>query len=259
VHPIRTLIVDDEPLARERLRTLLGEDAELEVVAECQNGREARETILSREVDLAFLDIQMPEIDGIQALSDIPAERLPAVVFVTAHDKYALKAFELRALDYVLKPFDPDRFRDAVIRAKDRIRKDRREALGTELLDALRALTAGKGTSKRPERLMVKDSGRITFLRVEDIDFIQAAGNYVCLNAQGRTHTLRDTMADMEAQLDPSRFVRIHRSAIVNVDRIRELQPLFGGEYLVVLHDGTELTLSRSYRQRLMDVLGKPL
>jgi two-component system, LytTR family, response regulator len=256
VSAIRTLIVDDEPLARDRLRGLLAADPEVQLVGECQNGREAHDALLDREVDLAFMDIQMPEVDGMEALAGIPPERLPAVVFVTAYDRYALKAFELRALDYLLKPFDPDRFREALSRAKERIRKDRREDLGTELVEALKAL---RTSPRRPERLMIKDSGRITFLRVDEIDFIQAAGNYVCLNSSGRSHTLRETMADMEGQLDPARFVRIHRSAIVNIDRIKELQPLFGGDYLVLLQDGTELTLSRSFRQRLKDALGRPL
>jgi two-component system, LytTR family, response regulator len=254
--PIRTLLADDEPLARDRLRSLLEADPDLALVAECRNGQEVRDQLLAGDVDLAFLDVQMPEIDGLQALEGLPAQRMPAVVFVTAHDRYALRAFEVHALDYVLKPFDPDRFQDALTRAKDRVRRDRRELDGEQLLRTLEELGSKK---RRPERLIVKDSGKMTVVRIDDIDRVEAAGNYVCVHTGQITHTLRDTMADMEQQLDPDKFVRIHRSHIVNVDRIRELHPLFGGEYTVILRDGTKLTLSRSYRDRLKDVLGRPL
>jgi two-component system LytT family response regulator len=251
---MRALIVDDEPLARERLRTLLGEERDVEIAGECGDGAKALEELKRGGVDIVFLDVQMPELDGFEVLQALPQQLLPQVVFITAHDRYALKAFEVRAVDYLLKPFDPDRFKDTVQRARERWRERRGQA--DNVLSALRELTQKQ---KRADRLLVKESGRVVFVPLEQIEWVEAAGNYVCVNANGATYTARETMAEMEAQLDPKRFVRIHRSAIVNVDRIQELRGTPSGDHVVILSGGRELQLSRSYRDRLKDALGQPV
>ncbi len=252
---LRALIVDDEPLARERVRTLLSREPDVDVIGECGDGEAAQKAILELAPDVVFLDIQMPGLDGVEVLSTLPSEKVPVVVFVTAHDRFALKAFDLAAVDYLLKPFDPDRFSAAVERARQRIRTERREELGHEILAAVRALGAGQ---THPERLTVKDGGRITFVRVPEISHVESAGNYVCLTAGGETHTLRETLQSLEARLDPMKFVRIHRSTLVNVEHIRELHPLFGGDSEIQLTSGKRLTVSRTNRDRLQAVLGKP-
>jgi two-component system, LytTR family, response regulator len=250
---LRALIVDDEQLARDRLRMLLQKEPDILLLGECASGQEAREALQRLEVDLLFLDVQMPEVDGFQVLEGFAPERLPVVVFVTAHDRYAMRAFEVRALDYLLKPFDVDRFRATLQWARDRVRRDRRHALNAEVLAALDELRARK---PYPERLVVKDGGKLTFVRVAELDYVEAAGNYVSLQCGAQSHLMRQTMAETEAQLDPARFVRIHRSTIVNVERIRSLEPLLGGDYAVQLEDGRRLTLSRSHRDRLKEWLG---
>lgn len=253
--PIRTLIVDDEPLARERLRTLLADEADIEIVGECGDGRRAVAAIRKHRPDLVFLDVQMPELDGFGVLRAVGAQNLPTVVFVTAYDKYALKAFEVHALDYLLKPFDRDRFD----RALDRARRELRRGTG-ELNERVLHLLEEAGAKPRfLERLVVKTAGRVYFLRAEEIDWFEAAGNYVKLHAGKDEHLIRETMANLEDQLNPKKFVRIHRSTIVQIERIKELQPWFHGDYVVLLRDGTKLTLSRSYRDRLENLLGKSL
>jgi two-component system LytT family response regulator len=196
-----------------------------------------------------FLDVQMPVLDGFGVLEALGETALPVVIFVTAHDRYALKAFEVHALDYLLKPFDQPRFAAALKRAKDQVKKDRTGAMDQRLLDLLQE------RSKGSERLVIRSAGRVTFVRKEDIDWIEAAGNYVRLHTGKEDHLLRESMNGLEAKLDPKRFVRIHRSTIVNVERIRELQPAFHGDYVIFLQDGTELALSRNYRDSLKNAL----
>jgi two-component system LytT family response regulator len=203
--------------------------------------------------DLVFLDVQMPLLDGFGVLEAADLEPMPVVVFVTAHDRYALKAFEVHALDYLLKPFDRDRFRTALERAKAQVRREQGDPVSQRLAALLQDV---KETRRPQERLVVKSGGRIYFVRVEDIDWIEAAGNYVRLHTGKEDHLLRESMSGLEARLDANQFLRIHRSTIVNIERIRELQPAFHGDYAVILRDGTELTLSRGYRDKLQELLG---
>ena len=251
---IRAAIVDDEPLARRRIRNLLTEARDVEVIAECANGKEAIESLEESPPDLLFLDIQMPEIDGFDVLQAIGVGRVPVVIFVTAYDQFALRAFEAHALDYLLKPFDDERFEAALQRARGRIH----ERQGGDLVLRLRALLEEvRGGSGYLQRLVVPAGGRSIFLRTEEIDWIEAERNYVRLHVRGRAHLLRENLSRIESALDPARFCRIHRSTIVNIDRIQAVEPLFRGEYLVVLHDGTKLTSGRSYRRNLHRVMGK--
>ncbi len=242
---IRTLVVDDEPVARARMRSLLQDEPDIEIVGECDSGPDALSQIQSASPDLVFLDIQMPQMDGLQ-LSRALGDRMPAVVFVTAYDEYALRAFEVHALDYVLKPFSAERFKSALTHARQQLNKRR---------------TAGVPAAppERRDRLVIKSSGRIYFVRTQEIDWCEAAGNYVRLHVGAQTHLVRGTMGYIESQLDPRQFVRVHRSTIVNVDRIQELRSSFNGEYLITLHDKTRLTLSRGYRDGLQARLGKAL
>ncbi len=251
---IRTLIVDDEPLARERVRALLSEETDVEVVGECRDGQEAVEAIRREAPDLVFLDVQIPELDGFGVIERVGVDKIPVIVFVTAYDQYALQAFEVHAVDYLLKPFDQDRFQKALARARQSVQLRRGGDVNERLVALLEDLKTPQG---HLERLVVKSSGRLFFLRAEEIDWIESSGNYVSLHVGPESHLLRETMNGIETKLDPARFIRIHRTAIVNIDRIRELQPLFHGEYDVVLRTGTTLTLSRGYRDRLQGLLGK--
>jgi two-component system, LytTR family, response regulator len=250
---IRTLIVDDEPLGRERIRTLLSDDAEIEVVGECSDGKQAVAAIERTRPDLVYLDVQMPEMDGFAVLDAITGERMPAIIFVTAYDRYAVQAFEVHALDYLLKSFDRERFQAALRRAKEQIRGSREGFWNERLTGLLEDLQARQ---KRLTRLVIRSAGRIFFLRVEEIDWLEAADNYVRIHVGRESHLMRETLQSLEGRLDPSRFLRIHRSIMVNLDRIQELQPLFHGDYVVKLLDGTELSLSRNYRERLGGPLG---
>jgi len=243
---IRTLVVDDEPVARARVLSLLSDESDIEVIGECESGPQAISAIERTSPDLVFLDIQMPQMDGV-ALARTLGEAMPAVVFVTAYDEYALRAFEVHALDYVLKPFSAERFKSAVMHARQHL--SRRKTAGTR--EAVAA--------ERRDRLVIKSSGRIYFVRTHDIDWCEAAGNYVRLHVGPQTHLVRGTMGYIEAQLDPTQFVRVHRSTIVNADRIQELRSSFNGEYIITLHDKTRLTLSRGYRDGLQTKLGKAL
>jgi len=251
---IRALIVDDEPLGRERIRTLLREDAEVEVVGECADGRQAIAAVERLKPDLLFLDVQMPEMDGFAVVDAIAAQHMPAIIFVTAYDRYAVQAFEVHALDYLLKSFDRERFQSAVARAKQEIRRSREGALNERLAGLLEDLESRK---QRATRVVIKSAGRIFFLPVEEIDWVEAADNYVRIHAGIEAHLVRETLQSLEGRLDPAKFLRIHRSTIVNLDRIRELHPLFHGDYAVRLRDGTELTLSRNYREKLGEPLGQ--
>jgi two-component system LytT family response regulator len=251
---VRTLIVDDEPLARERLRQLLAAAHGIEVVGECAGGGEAVRAIQNQSPDLVFLDVQMPELDGFGVIEAVGAERMPLVVFVTAHDRYALKAFEVHAVDYLLKPFDRERFQKALARALERLQRHDTAALSQRLSAMLAEL---RPEARQPGRLAVKTEGRVLLLKVDDIDWIESADNYVGVHVGPETHLLRETMNAMESRLPAERFLRISRSAIVNVERIRELQPMFHGEYVVILRNGTRLMLSRTYREKLQQILGK--
>jgi len=253
---IRTLIVDDEPLARERIRALLSRESDIDVIGECREGREAVEVIRRDKPALLFLDVQIPELDGFEVVKSLGNGELPVTVFVTAYDQYALQAFEVHAVDYLLKPFDEERFKKALDRARKAIQARDGSGFSERLLALLQDLKAPHGFL---ERFVVKNAGRLFFLRADEIDWIESSGNYACLHVGHESHLLRETMSGLEARLDPARFVRIHRTAIVRIDQIKELHPLFHGEYEVVLREGTRLTLSRGYRDRLPGLLGKEL
>jgi two-component system LytT family response regulator len=235
--PIRALIVDDEPLARSNVSALLQLDPEVEIAGECSSGAEAVTEIRRTRPDLLFLDVQMPECDGFDVLELLGADLPPAIVFVTAYDQYAIKAFEAGALDYLLKPFDDARFRRALNRARERIR-------------------SGKGSPPRRDRLAIKSAGQVAFVKIDEIDWIEAADYYACLHVGTKIHLLRRSLAELDEELDPRRFCRIHRSTIVNLDRVRGLAANEGGEYDVLLENRTKLRLSRGYRRRLQERLG---
>lgn len=262
-HPMRAFLVDDEAPARRTLRELLQPHSDVEVVGECATGPEAVEAIKAARPDLLFLDIQLPGFSGFEVLQRLRKDVPTAVVFVTAYDEHAIRAFEVQALDYLLKPFDDERFLQALERAKLRVRQQRLEALAGEMVSTLgekgNQATAQVQSDASPEylkRIVLRDAGRISFLEVAEIDWIEAQDYYVQLHAGGKSHLLRETMRNLERQLDPRRFVRIHRSAIVNIERVQELQPFFHGEYTVLLRDGTRLRLSRNYRNQLRVFLG---
>ena len=239
---MRVLIVDDEPLARERIRTLLSAERDIEIVGEASDGASAVCAIRKLSPGLVFLDVQMPEMDGFAVLEQLSLASMPAVIFVTAFDHYAIKAFEVCALDYLLKPFDRERFAKAVERARS----------ASDVGARVRAvLERWNERQKFIDRLVARSGGRVFFLRVEELDWIEAAGNYVRLHVGAEEHLYRETMSRMEAILDPARFARIHRSSIVNIDCVKELHPLFRGDYQVVLRNGRKLTLHRSFRARL--------
>jgi len=256
---IRVLIVDDEPLARERLRELLADEPDMAVVGECRDGREAVAAIGRERPDLVLLDVQMPEPDGFGVLRATASEPPPAVIFVTAHQDFAVRAFEANALDYLLKPFDRERFQQSLARVRERRRTGAME-LDAELLERLEALS--QRLPSAPERyatkLVVKVGWRMRFLRVEDIDYLEAEGNYACVHLGKQSYLTRETMNALEAKLDPKDFVRAHRSLIVRMDRIEEVEPLPPGEYVLTLRDGTKLTTGRSYRARLQRALDLP-
>jgi two-component system LytT family response regulator len=249
---IRTLIVDDEPLARQRLSTLLEKESDIELVGECANGRDAVAALGQLKPDLLFLDVQMPLLDGFGVLEALRGERLPAVIFVTAYDRYAVRAFETHALDYLLKPFDRSRFGKALERARTQLERDQHAQTTQHLRALLEDVSAAR---KRMDRLIIKAGGKVSFLRLEEIDYMEAAGNYVRVHVGDEVHLLRETMSHLESRLKGTRFLRIHRSTIVNIDRIRELQPTFHGDHVVILKGGTELTLSRGYRDNLEALL----
>jgi two-component system LytT family response regulator len=247
------LIVDDEPLARERLRTLLADRAAIDVIGECATGAEAVDAIRRQRPELVLLDVQMPELDGFEVLQAIAPDERPAVIFVTAYDQYALRAFDVNAVDYLLKPFDRARFERALGRAEAELReRSGRDAKLVTLLEGLRR------DRQRPQRLVVRTGGRIFFVSVPEIDWIEAAGNYVKLHVGQTSHLLRDTMKHLETDLVGARFARLHRSALVNVDRIRELRQDGDGNWEVVMLDGTRLSAGREADVRLREALGDP-
>ena len=256
---LRAVIADDEPAARRGVRLLLERDPEIEIVGEAGGGDEAAALILRTRPDLAFLDVQMPGCDGFQVLARVGVGAAPVVVFVTAYDEHALRAFEVSAVDYLLKPYDDARFAAALGRAKDAARRRQADQVGARLRQLLDLMESRQAPAENRDRILVKSSGEIFFLKAEEIDWVEAEGDYMKFHVGGRTHLMRETMARLEARLDPKQFIRIHRSTIVNVDRLRKLSPSFAGEYVVVLEDGTKLKLSRGYHERIATLLKQSL
>lgn len=252
---IRTLIVDDERLARQKVRTLLAADEEIEVVGECANGADAVAAVRKHGPDLLLLDVEMPGANGFEVLQRLRGERLPIVVFITAHDEYAVQAFEVEAVDYVMKPFDRRRFTDALRRAKRQLGGDAEEAEARILRLLERVVKSGRDR-KTLDHFVVKARDRTFLLGVTDVDWIEAEGKYVRLHAGGTAHLVRESITDVEERLDTRKFLRIHRATIVNVKRILEMHRGFGGGVFVVLRDGTKLTMSRRYRARIREVTG---
>ena len=250
---IRTVIVDDEPLARQRIRELLVDAGDVEVSAECANGEAAIQVIKASTPDLLFLDIQMPELDGFDVLQAVGVGRVPVVIFITAYDQFAVRAFEAHALDYLLKPFDDERFEAALERARERIRQQRGGVPDPRLQQLMQEV---RGRDYL-QRLVVPAGPRSTFVRTEDIDWIEAERNYIRLHVGERAWLLRENLGSVESALDPSKFCRIHRSTIVNIDRIQSVETRFGGGYAVVLHNGTKLNTGRSYHSNLRHLMGR--
>lgn len=240
------LIVDDEPLARFRIREMLKGDREIRILGEAGNGREAIEAITVHAPDIVFLDVQMPDMDGFEVLKTLKMKRLPLIIFCTAYDQHALRAFAVHAIDYLMKPFDRKRFASALDHAKDQLKLPTGNSDTERIVNLLKELKKG---AKYLERFAIKTGERVIFVRAEDVDSIEAEGNYVRLNVAHVSHLLRDTINNVESQIDPRTFVRIHRSTIVNMNRVKELQSWGRGEYRVVLHSGACHTLSRGYRE----------
>lgn len=250
---LRVLIVDDERLARDKLRRFLKEAEAVRVVGEAANGAEAVERIQEQHPDVVFLDVQMPGMDGFGVIEELPAEALPAIVFVTAHDEYAIRAFEVEAIDYLLKPFDRLRLRQAL----DRVRRQLREE-PEQLMDKLRRLLGSAADEREAvlRRIAVRSGGRIQSLKVEEIHWFEAADNYLRIHTARAVHLIRETLSALERRLDPAVFIRIHRSAIVRIESIREVESLFHGDYEVVLGSGERLPVGRKYRDRLVEAMG---
>ncbi len=249
----RAVIVDDEPLARTRIRRFLSEEPDMEVVGECADGAQAVDLIRELAPEVVFLDVQMPKMDGIEVIRQIGAHNLRTVVFVTAFNHYAVQAFEAEAVDYLLKPFDRRRFQETLQRIRRRLTEYSHETLSEQIEQLVKRF---QPSSPYLQRLVIRSEGSILLVRVEDVDWLEAAGNYICVHLGKRNHIVRDSLAHLEKQLDPARFLRVHRSAMVNLDRIRELRPTFQGDYKVVLLSGDILPLSRKYRGALTRQLG---
>lgn len=247
---LRVLIVDDEPLIRGGIRQVLAGMPHVEIVAECGSGTEAMQLLSSRPVDLVLLDVQMPDCTGLDVVERIGPDRMPAVIFVTAYDEYAVRAFELNAVDYLLKPFDDLRLRASVERAGQRIAERHQSDLAAQLQALLDARAR-----KWPERIVVKDGERFDFVPVESIDWVESANNYVQLHCGARQHLLNESLTSLEARLNPARFLRIHRGRIVNLSRIETVHPLLGGTYALGLRGGTRLTTGRQYKDQIQSLL----
>jgi two-component system LytT family response regulator len=257
---IRALIVDDEPAARGALRTLLAGEPDIEIAGEMADGASALAFLRTGEADLLFLDVQMPEMDGFTLLRQLDQRQMPVVIFVTAYDQYALRAFDTEAMDYLLKPYSDERFQQALARARREIRQGRIGQLTDQVLRVLTRTAPPEPAGEYRARLVIKQDGRMTVIPVADVDWLEADGDTVRVHTTRRAaYLLREPLKDLELLLDPAQFVRIHRSTIINVDRIKELQPYFKGDYIVILSDGTRLKLSRRFRDRLEAVLGKAL
>ena len=251
---VRVVIVDDEPIAREGVRVQVNKDPKAEIVRECRNGLEAVDAIKELSPDIVFLDVQMPGMDGFEVLQNLVEETLPAIVFVTAYDKYALKAFEISAVDYLLKPFDAPRFETAFNRAKAQVRQLDNDSINRKLKSLLEALPP---SPKYLQKLVLKTGGRIFFLQVDEILWMEAADNYVSVHVGRESHLIRETLTGLETKLNPEQFVRIRHSAIINTARIKELRPLFKSTYEIVLNDGTKLTTSRRYYKKVAALLAQ--
>jgi len=243
----RVLTVDNEAIIRRQLRGLIALDPECELIGECSTAGEAIRSVSNTQPDILFVDVQMPEMDAFEVLRAISGP-LPLVILTSGHGEYAVRAFEARVFDYLLKPFEETRFHDALSRAKSAILRHSAADRGNRLLNLLESLLPVR---QSPERIAVRQNGRVLFIVPGEIDWIEAANNYVCLHCGVETHILRETMSEVEARLAPARFVRIHRSAIVNIDRIKELRPWFRGDFQVILRDGTSLTLTKNHREKL--------
>jgi two-component system, LytTR family, response regulator len=252
---LTTLLVDDEPLAREGLRMLLSRDLEVSAIHEAKDGREAVSAIRDTKPDLVFLDIQMPEMDGFEVLKEIGAERMPPVVFVTAHDRYAIHAFEINAIDYLLKPVTEERFTQALTRVKERLRFQPADAASRQILSLLETIASPR---RYLRRLAIRSAGKTLFVDVEDVDWMEAAENYVQLHTGRAGHLVHVSMNTLEKSLDPEMFLRIHRSLIVNIRRIKELQPALHGEYVVTLENGVRLQSGRMYNEKLRALAANP-
>jgi two-component system LytT family response regulator len=250
---LKTLIVDDEPLARRTIRDLLAHDLDIEVMGECSTGLEAVTRLREQEPDLLFLDIQMPGMSGFEALAQVEFQRIPAIIFVTAFDQYAVKAFEVHALDYLMKPFTDQRFNEALQKAKSSIELKEINRLSQSLLALLGSREATEPTATKPflKRFMIRSGGRVAFIKADTVDWIAADDYYIQLRIADKAHLLRMSMNELEEKLDPKQFLRIHRSTIINLDRVKELHQNPNGEYVVILKDATELKLSRNRRERL--------
>jgi two-component system LytT family response regulator len=252
---LRTLIVDDEVFSRSKIRAFLEDYPEFEVVGECEDGKQTASDILSQQPDVVFLDIEIPGQNGLEVLNSLPPAVQPSIVLVTAFDKYAVRAFEIQALDYLLKPFNKARFAQAIGRLRQRVASSNCAGHSEQLKIALQQV---RRDGQDYERIVVKSGSRIIFLRSSVIEWIEAQGDYVMVHASNANHLVRETMVTITERLDPSRFVRIHRSATINLDFVQELRPLWGGDYRVFLRDGTQLTLSRNYRSAMRDKLPPP-
>ena len=253
---VRVIVADDEPLVRRGLRAFIAAERGLELVGEARNGPEAVELIRTERPDLVFLDVQMPQLDGFGVLQALEGQPMPAIVFVTAYDEYAIRAFDVHAVDYLLKPFDEERFRVALLRARARLGEKRTLDLDQRLEAVLSELRARE---QYADRLLVKGDGRVTVVQVDEVDWIEAADNYARVHTARGRFLVREPIKALEKKLNPRNFARVHRSAIVNLARVRELQPMFGGEYVIILSTGAKLTLSRGYRDAFRDRLGSEL
>ena len=255
---VRTVIADDERLARQKLLILLESEPLVKLVAECQDGRQTVSAIRTLRPDLLLLDIQMPDLDGFQVLSEIPPEELPVVIFTSAYDQYAIRAFEANALDYLLKPFDQERLHHAVERARSELRKQSDHKITHRILSLLSQVrSVPRPAADLDSRLVIKANGRVVFLDLDSIEWVEAAANYVRLNVGKESYLFRETISRISERLDTNHFVRIHRSTIVNVRKIKELIPVNSGEYVVVLKSGRELSCSRGYRAALQGIVEK--
>lgn len=253
---MRTIIADDEPLARKKLRLMLNSEPDIEIIAECQDGEETVRALTTCESDLLMLDIQMPDMDGFEVLSRV-SPNIPMVIFTTAYDRHAVRAFEAHALDYLLKPFDHERLHQSVKRARaEMLKAHDRETTHRVLKYLSERVTTGERATRR---FVIKTGGRVIFLSFDEIDWVEAAANYVKLNVGKQSYLLREGIGHVAERLDPAQFIRIHRSIIVNIEKIKELQPVNSGEYIVVLKDGKELSCSRGYRAGLQQFIDKTL
>ncbi len=253
---MRAIIADDEHLSRKKLNVLLIAEPGIEIAAECRNGAETIAALKAHKVDLLFLDIRMPDMDGFEVLQNIPADRVPIVIFTTAFDQFAVRAFEAQALDYLLKPFDRDRLRQAINRARAEMLKLPDRETTHRLLNFL---ATAKADSQGDRRFVLKAGGRVVFLSFDEIDWVEAAANYVKLNVGKQSYLMREGIGHISKRLDSAQFVRIHRSTVVNVKKIKELQPVNSGEYIVLLNNGKELSCSRGYRAGLQQLIDKSL